>query len=130
VNGQSITPIFATAVPGAPAVQVLSTQGLTLQYSCNLGQETLVTATGLSGGTDNLVWEGSQTLGGTATQIQGRVEHLGSTPATIGAGNFGTAVAEFGTADGHVVSVTYGWDDASNGISSNCAIWGHATSGG
>jgi glycerol-3-phosphate dehydrogenase len=31
----------------------------------------------------------------------------------IGAGNYGTGVAEYATSDGHVVSVTYGFDDAS-----------------
>ncbi len=125
VNGQSITPIFATVAPAAPAVQVLSTQGLTLQYSCPTPTETLVTATGLAGGTDNLVWQSN----GQAGAFQGRTESLALAPSTIGKGDYGTGVAEFGTADGHVVSVTYGWDDANSGISSNCAIWGHATSG-
>jgi hypothetical protein len=125
VNGQSITRIFATVAPEAPAVNVLSTQGLTVQFSCPTSVEGVVTATGLAGGTDNLVWQGN----GQSGAFEGRTEHLASTPSTIGKGNFGTGVAEFGTADGHVVSVTYGWDDASNGISSDCAIWGHATSG-
>lgn len=125
VDGQSITRIFATVATAAPAVDVLSTEGLTLRFACPTSVEGVVTATGLAGGTDNLVWQGN----GNGGAFEGRTEHLGSTPSTIGKGNYGTGVAEFGTADGHVVSVTYGWDDASNGISSECAIWGHATSG-
>ncbi|HSS39101.1 MAG TPA: hypothetical protein VLT58_10060, partial [Polyangia bacterium] len=92
VNGQSVTRIFATVAPAAPAVQVLSVQGLTLQYSCPTSVETLVTATGLPGGTDNLVWQGN----GNAGAFQGRTEALALTPSTIGKGNYGSGVAQFG----------------------------------
>jgi hypothetical protein len=126
VNGQSVIPIFATVAPGATAVQVFSAQGLTLLFSCPTSTNDQVVANGPASTTDNLVWQGNGQVG----TFQGRVDDLGPTSAAvIGAGSYGTGVAEYATADGHVVSVTYGFDDAFSGVSSNCSIWGHATSG-
>ena len=126
VNGQSVTPIFATVAPGAAAVQVYSGQGLTLLFSCPTSTNDQVVANGPASTADNLVVQGN----GNSGAFQARFEDLGpSTAAVIGSGNYGTGVAEYGTSDGHVVSVTYGFDDAPSGISANCSIWGHAVSG-
>jgi hypothetical protein len=126
VGGQSVTPIFATVAPAAAAVQVFSGQGLTLLFSCPSGNNDQLVADGPAGAADTLVWQGN----GQGGAVQGRDETLGPASATvIAAGNYGTGVAEFATAGGKVVSVTYGFDDSGSGISANCAVWGHATSG-
>ena len=124
VNGQAVDSIFATVAPAAPPVVIYSKQGLTLEYSCPTSTEDNLVAKGPASAKDNLVWQGN----GQAGAVTGREEALGTTGVTIGKGNYGTGQAEFGTSDGHVVSVTYGYDDASSGISSNCSVWGHATS--
>lgn len=125
VNGQSVASIFGTVAPGAPAITVFSGQGLVVTFSCPASTNDQVVANGPAAATDNLVWEGN----GQAGAVQGRVEALGPASNTvIGAGNYGTGVAEFGTAAGHVVSITFGFDDANSGISSNCSIWGNAVS--
>jgi hypothetical protein len=125
VNGQTVTQIFATVVPAAPAIVVYSGQGLTITFSCPTSTNDQVVANGPAAATDNLVWQGN----GAGGAVQGRTESLGpASNSVIGAGNYGTTVAEYGTADGHVVSVTVGFDDANSGISANCSIWGHATS--
>ncbi|MCW2966566.1 MAG: hypothetical protein JWM71_338 [Solirubrobacteraceae bacterium] len=126
VNGQSVTPIFATVAPAAAAVQVFSGQGLTLLFSCPTSNNDQLVADGPAGAADTLVWQGN----GEAGAVQGRDEAVGPASATvIATGNYGAGVAEFATAGGKVVSVTYGFDDAGSGISANCAVWGHATSG-
>ena len=125
VNGQSVTPIFATIQPAAPAIQVYSGQGLTIMFSCPTSSNDQVVANGPVAADTNLVWEGN----GQGGAVQGRFENLGPSSAVlIGAGNYGTTVAEYGTSGGHVVSITVGFDDANSGISSGCSIWGHAVS--
>ena len=126
VSGQSVTPIFATVAAGAAAVQVYSKQGLTLTFSCPTSTNDQVVANGPAAANDNLVVQGN----GQAGAFQSRTEHMGpSSNVVIGSGNYGTGVAEYGTSDGHVVSVTYGFDDANSGISSDCSLWGNAVSG-
>jgi hypothetical protein len=125
VNGQLVTPIFATVAPGAAAIQVYSKQGLTLTFSCPTSVNDQVVANGPAAANDNLVVQGN----GQAGAFQSRTEHMGSSSnVVIGSGNYGTGVAEYGTSDGHVVSVTYGFDDAVSGISSDCSLWGVAVS--
>ena len=126
VNGQSVTPIFATVAPAAPAITVFSGQGLTISFSCPTGSNDQVVANGPAAATDNLTWEGNGQLGA----VQGRIESLGpASNGIIGAGNYGAGVATYATAAGHVVTVTFGYDDANSGVSTNCSIWGHAVSG-
>ncbi len=125
VGGQTVTRIFATVVPGASAKQVYSAQGLTLSFSCPTATNDQVVANGPAGGNANLVVEGN----GQSGAFESRTEHINPTAnVEIGNGNYGTGVAEYGTSNGHVVSVTYGFDDASSGISSNCSMWGDAIS--
>jgi hypothetical protein len=126
VNGQSVTPIFATVVPAAPPVTVFSGQGLTVTFSCPTITNTQVVANGPVALADNLTWEGN----GQGGAVQGRVENMGpASNAVIGAGNYGAGVATYATASGHVVTITFGYDDAPSGVSANCSIWGHAVSG-
>ncbi len=124
INGQSVDSIFATVEPGAPPVVIYSKQGLTLEYSCPEATEDDLVAKGPASPQDTFVWQENGQTGAT----QGREVNLGTTGASIGKGNYGTGTAEFGTSNGHVVSVTYGFDDVVSGISSKCAVWGHATS--
>jgi hypothetical protein len=124
VNGQSVDSIFATVKPAAPAVVIYSKHGLTLEYSCPTSTDDHLDAKGPASAKDNLVWQGN----GQEGAVSGREEDLGTTAVTIGKGNYGTGQAEFGTSDGNVVSVTYGFDDAGSGISPECSVWGHATS--
>jgi hypothetical protein len=105
-------------------VVIYSKQGLTLEYSCPTSTEDNLVAKGPASEKNNLVWQGD----GQAGAVHGRDEGLAPAGVTIGNGNYGAGQAEFGTADGHVVSVTYGYDDANSGISSDCSVWGHATS--
>ena len=126
VNGQSVTPLFATVAPAAPAVTVFSGQGLTVTFSCPTSTNDQVVANGPVALADNLTWEGN----GQAGAVQGRVENMGpASNAVIGAGNYGAGVATYATASGHVVTITFGFDDANSGVSANCSIWGHAVSG-
>jgi hypothetical protein len=125
VNGQSVTPIFATVAPAAPAITVFTGQGLTISFSCPTSTNDQVVANGPAALADNLTWQGN----GQAGAVQGRVENMGpASNAVIGAGNYGAGVATYATAAGHVVTVTFGYDDAPSGVSANCSIWGHAVS--
>jgi hypothetical protein len=129
VNGQSVIPIFATAVPGAPPVQVYSQQGFTLLFSCPNGGNTRLVANGPTGGAATLLWQGNSGI--TEKTFQGRVDHLEpGAEVLIGGGQYATGAAQYGTATGRVVSVTYAVDDAETGISqTDCSVWGHAISG-
>jgi hypothetical protein len=124
-NGEKVTRIFGTVAPGASAIQVLSVQGLKLTFSCPTSANDQVVANGPAAANDNLVAQGD----GQAGSFHSRTEAMGpSSNVVIGSGNYGTGEAEYGTADGHVVSVTYGYDDQNSGIADNCSIWGVATS--
>ena len=127
VNGQSVTLIAGHVAPGAPAIQVFSGQGLTITFSCPTANNDQVIANGPAAANANLVIQGN----GQAGAFESRTEHITTASnVAIGTGNYGTGVAEYGTSDGHVVSVTYGFDDANSGISAtDCTIWGHAVSG-
>lgn len=126
VGGQSVARIFATVAPGASAVQVYSKAGLTLTFSCPSSTNDQLVASGPAAGNANLVIQGNGQVGA----FESRTEGVNSSSSVvIGSGNYGTGVAEYGTSDGHVVSVTYGFDDADSGISSTgCSVWGHAVS--
>jgi hypothetical protein len=125
VNGQSVTPIFATVAAAAPAITVFTGQGLTISFSCPTSTNDQVVANGPAALADNLTWAGN----GASGAVQGRVENMGpASNAVIGAGNYGAGVATYATASGHVVTVTFGYDDAPSGVSANCSIWGHAVS--
>jgi hypothetical protein len=125
VNGETATRIFANIATGASPVQVYSKHGLTITFSCPTSANDQVVANGPASGNDNLVAQGD----GADGPFESRTEHMGpSSDVVIGTGNYGTGLAEYGTSDGHVVSVNYGYDDAVSGISSNCTIWGVAVS--
>lgn len=126
VGGQTVTKLFATVAPGASPVQVYSKQGLTISLSCPTSTNVHLVANGPAANNANLDVQGNQPGGA----FESRTEPLTPTSDTVlGSGNHGAGVAEYGTSDGHVVSVTYGFDDVVSAISStDCAVWGHATS--
>jgi hypothetical protein len=125
VNGHTVTRIFATVAPGASAIQVYGKHGLTLTFSCPTSVNDQIVANGPARANDNLVAQGDGDNGA----FHSRTEDMGpSSNVVIGSGNYGTGLAEYGTSSGHVVSVTYGYDDAGSGISSNCSMWGVAVS--
>jgi hypothetical protein len=126
VSGQTVTRIFATVAVAAAPVQIYSAQGLTLTFSCPTSSNDQVVANGPVGAAANLVFQANGQVGAT----QDRVEALGTASnEVLGSGNYGTVQAEYGTASGHAVTVTLGYDDANSGISTNCSVWGHATAG-
>jgi hypothetical protein len=122
VNKQSVTPLFATAIPAGASVQVFSGQGLTLTFSCPTSVNAKLVATGPASAEAILVARYN------ATEV--RASSFGSAGTVIAEGNFSTGVAEYATASGHVVSLNYGTEDGSNGAGgSNCAMTGEAISG-
>jgi len=122
VDKQSVTPLFATAVPTAPPVQVFSAQGLTLMFSCPAGNNAELVATGPAS------TEATLEARFNATGV--RASNFGSSPVIIAEGNFSTGVADYATASGHVVSLNYGTEDAGNGAAgTKCVMTGEAISG-
>lgn len=121
VDKQSVTPLFATAVEGGASVQVFSAQGLTLTFSC-LSTNAKLVATGPA--SSEAILEARYN----ATEV--RASNFGSTGTVIAEGNDSTGLANYANASGHVVSLSYGTEDAGNGAAgTKCAMTGEAISG-
>ena len=122
VNHQSVTPLFATAVPAGASVQVFSAQGLTLTFSCPTSSNAKLVATGPA--------SGEATLDARYGANDVRAPSFGSEGKAIAEGNYSTGVADYANASGHVVSLNYATEDGGNGAGgSNCVMMGEAVSG-
>ena len=125
VSGQTVTRIFATAAEGQQK-KVYSKRGLTLFLFCEGPSLAEVIANGIAANGD-LVVQGNGQYGTFESHTLG----TGSPSNVISFGSYGTGVAEYHTPDGHVVSLTYGFEDkaAPAGSVAACTFWGDSISG-